>query len=112
MILNDAVVNQGDGSVAADVRMRVGLGGRSVGGPASVADAEAPGQRQARQQPGQALVSLASWADSTVTVRLQVDWKALGIDSTRATITSRASIQASLTMLPRALVQRATFPLK
>jgi hypothetical protein len=39
-------------------------------------------------KPGQALVSLASWADSAVTVRLQVDWKALGIDSARATITA------------------------
>jgi hypothetical protein len=35
---------------------------------------------------GSALVSIASWADTTVDIHLQVDWKKLGIDSARATI--------------------------
>ncbi|MCE9600597.1 MAG: DUF6067 family protein [Gemmatimonadetes bacterium] len=39
------------------------------------------------KQDGRALVAIASWAPDTVTVRMQVDWRALGIDPARATIT-------------------------
>jgi hypothetical protein len=35
------------------------------------------------QQPGRALVAIASWAKDTVLVQLRVDWRALGLDSTR-----------------------------
>ncbi|MFZ4619629.1 MAG: glycoside hydrolase domain-containing protein [Bacteroidota bacterium] len=35
-----------------------------------------------------ALISIASWEDSTVNVRLSVDWKNLGIDSSRAVFTA------------------------
>jgi hypothetical protein len=35
-----------------------------------------------------ALVSIASWAADDTTVRLQIDWKALGIDPAKATITA------------------------
>ncbi len=35
---------------------------------------------------GQTLVALASWAPDTASVRLQVDWKALGLDRSRVTI--------------------------
>lgn len=37
---------------------------------------------------GFALLSLASWADSTAQVKLQIDWNALGIDENKATITA------------------------
>ncbi len=37
---------------------------------------------------GSALVSIASWEDSTVNVRLAIDWKKLGIDSAKAQITA------------------------
>jgi hypothetical protein len=33
-----------------------------------------------------AMVSLASWADSTVDIHLQIDWQKLGIDPSRALI--------------------------
>jgi hypothetical protein len=39
---------------------------------------------------GKALLSVASWAPDTVSVNLKVDWKALGLDSSRATITAPA----------------------
>jgi len=42
------------------------------------------------RKPGRALLALASWADSAVSVRLRIDWKGLGIDSSRATITAPA----------------------
>ncbi|MGZ3873006.1 MAG: glycoside hydrolase domain-containing protein [Mucilaginibacter sp.] len=35
-----------------------------------------------------ALVSIASWADADVNIKLQIDWKALGIDAAKATITA------------------------
>jgi hypothetical protein len=37
---------------------------------------------------GAALVSIASWADSDVEVQLKIDWKKLGIDPAKATITA------------------------
>ncbi|TKK67968.1 hypothetical protein FC093_12180 [Ilyomonas limi] len=37
---------------------------------------------------GKALISIASWADSDTTVQLKIDWKALGIDASKATITA------------------------
>jgi hypothetical protein len=39
---------------------------------------------------GKALVSIASWATEPVTVALQIDWKRLGLDPSRATITAPA----------------------
>jgi hypothetical protein len=58
------------------------------------------------RKPGKALVSLASWADSTVAVKLTVDWKALGIDSARATITAPAvrNFQPERTFRPGELI--------
>lgn len=38
---------------------------------------------------GTALISIASWADDDVKVKLNIDWKKLGIDSTKATITAQ-----------------------
>ncbi|MGI8952598.1 MAG: glycoside hydrolase domain-containing protein [Chitinophagaceae bacterium] len=35
-----------------------------------------------------ALISIASWADDDVTVQLKIDWKKLGIDSSKAAITA------------------------
>ncbi len=37
---------------------------------------------------GSALISIASWADATTDVQLNIDWKALGIDAAKATITA------------------------
>ena len=37
---------------------------------------------------GKALISIASWAEADTTVQLEIDWKALGIDSSKATITA------------------------
>lgn len=39
---------------------------------------------------GKALVSIASWADSDTTIQLKIDWKALGIDASKAKITAPA----------------------
>ena len=39
---------------------------------------------------GLALLSIASWADTTAQVKLQIDWKALGIDEGKATIIAPA----------------------
>jgi hypothetical protein len=39
---------------------------------------------------GRALVAIASWAPDTASVRLQVDWRKLGIDSAAATIRATA----------------------
>ncbi|MEO5682315.1 MAG: glycoside hydrolase domain-containing protein [Chitinophagaceae bacterium] len=39
---------------------------------------------------GLALLSIASWADSTAQVKLQIDWKSLGIDESKATLTAPA----------------------
>ena len=43
IVLDDAVVDDGDGAVAAEVRVGVAVGGAAVRGPARVADAEAAG---------------------------------------------------------------------
>ena len=40
------------------------------------------------QKEGQSLISIASWADDHVEVSLNIDWKKLGIDSSKATITA------------------------
>jgi hypothetical protein len=42
------------------------------------------------QKPGKAMVSIASWAKTDTTIHLKMDWKALGIDPARATITAPA----------------------
>ncbi len=42
------------------------------------------------QRPGKAMVAIASWAPQATSATLQVDWKALGIDPARATITAQA----------------------
>ena len=39
---------------------------------------------------GKALLAIASWAPDTVNVPLHINWKALGLDSTRVTITAPA----------------------
>ena len=51
---------------------------------------------------GKALLAVASWAPDTVSVKLQVDWKALGLDSTRTTVTAPAidSFQAGRSVRP------------
>jgi hypothetical protein len=51
---------------------------------------------------GKALLAIASWAPDTVNVPLVIDWKALGLDSTRATITAPAidSFQVTRTFRP------------
>ncbi|HVX52770.1 MAG TPA: glycoside hydrolase domain-containing protein [Chitinophagaceae bacterium] len=41
---------------------------------------------------GEALIAIASWADTDVNVRLDIDWKALGIDENKATITAPAIV--------------------
>jgi hypothetical protein len=41
-------------------------------------------------KPGRTMVALASWAQDSVAITLAIDWRALGIDSTRATITAPA----------------------
>jgi hypothetical protein len=40
------------------------------------------------QKKGAALISMASWADRDTEVVLKIDWKKLGIDPARATITA------------------------
>lgn len=40
------------------------------------------------QKPGMAIVALASWADSSAAVKLQIDWKALGLDPDKVTLTA------------------------
>jgi len=39
---------------------------------------------------GLAVLSMASWADTTATVKLQIDWNALGINENKASITAAA----------------------
>ena len=61
-VLDDAVVNDGDAAVAADVRVGVGVGGRPVRRPARVADPHAAGGGplpQAGDQVGDAAGPLA-----------------------------------------------------
>ncbi len=41
-------------------------------------------------RPGRAMVSLGSWRDADVSVRLAIDWKALGLDPARTTIRAPA----------------------
>jgi hypothetical protein len=41
-------------------------------------------------KPGRAMVALASWAEEDVEVRLAIDWKALGLDPARATVSAPA----------------------
>jgi hypothetical protein len=40
------------------------------------------------QKKGKSLISIASWADENVDVALKIDWKKLGIDPSKATITA------------------------
>ena len=42
------------------------------------------------KKPGKVLVSIASWATDDVNVKLTINWKALGIDPAKATITAPA----------------------
>ncbi|MGD0483226.1 MAG: glycoside hydrolase domain-containing protein [Gemmatimonadales bacterium] len=53
-------------------------------------------------RPGKAMIALASWARDTVDVQLTVDWRALGLDSARTTITAPAiaSFQPAATFRP------------
>lgn len=41
------------------------------------------------QKPGAALIAIASWATDNVSVKLNIDWKALGIDPAHATIEAK-----------------------
>ncbi len=41
-------------------------------------------------RPGRALIAIGSWASDTARVQLTIDWKALGIDPAKATITEPA----------------------
>ncbi len=51
---------------------------------------------------GKALLAIASWSPDTVDVNLQVDWKALGLDSAKATLVAPAidSFQVARTFKP------------
>ena len=51
----------------------------------------------AKRKKGMALIALGSWADSTVQVRLKVDWKALGMDENKISITAPAIKNFQLT---------------
>jgi len=42
------------------------------------------------QKEDKALVSIASWAEKSVNIKLNVDWEALGIDANKATISAPA----------------------
>ena len=42
------------------------------------------------QKSGKALVSIASWADTDTEIELKIDWKKLGIDPLKASITAPA----------------------
>ncbi len=53
VVLDDAVMNDGNGSVAAEMRVGVSVGGAAVGGPARVANAVTTGGRLIGQQRGQ-----------------------------------------------------------
>lgn len=41
-------------------------------------------------RPGRALIAIGSWASDTARVQLTIDWKALGIDPAKATVTEPA----------------------
>jgi hypothetical protein len=51
---------------------------------------------------GRAMIALASWAKETVDVRLTIDWKRLGLDPAKATLTARPidAFQESRTFKP------------
>jgi hypothetical protein len=53
-------------------------------------------------RPGRAMVAVASWATDTVRVPLAIDWRALGLDSSRTTIRAEAidSFQPAATFSP------------
>jgi hypothetical protein len=53
-------------------------------------------------KPGRALVAVASWEKEPVEVALTIDWKALGLDPSRARITAPAveAFQTSATFTP------------
>ena len=53
-------------------------------------------------RPGRAMVAVASWAADTVRVPLVIDWRALGLDSSRAVIRAEAidSFQPGATFAP------------
>ncbi len=55
-------------------------------------------------KPGSAMVSLGSWRDDDVSVRLTIDWKALGLDPARTRIRAPAirDFQAAATWAPDA----------
>ncbi|MFL5521943.1 MAG: glycoside hydrolase domain-containing protein, partial [Gemmatimonadales bacterium] len=54
------------------------------------------------QRPGRAMVGVASWAADTVRVPLAIDWRKLGLDSSRALIRAEAidSLQPAATFAP------------
>jgi len=53
-------------------------------------------------RPGRAMVAVASWAADTVRVPLAIDWRALGLDSSRAVIRAEPidSFQPAATFAP------------
>ncbi|MEP6779832.1 MAG: glycoside hydrolase domain-containing protein [Gemmatimonadaceae bacterium] len=57
-------------------------------------------------KPGSAMISLGSWYDDDVNVKLKIDWKALGIDSTRAQLRAPAidKFQDAATWAPGASI--------
>ncbi len=69
VVLDDAVVDDDDAAVAADVRMGVAVGRGAVGGPARVADADAAGGRLLRQVVGQVGDAAGLLADVQVRAR-------------------------------------------
>jgi hypothetical protein len=54
------------------------------------------------QGQGHSIVSIASWAKDPVDVKLEINWKALGIDPARASIRAEAieNFQAAATFSP------------
>ncbi len=57
-------------------------------------------------KPGSAMVSLGSWHDDDVSVRLTIDWKALGLDPARTRIRAPAirDFQGAATWAPDATI--------
>ena len=58
-ILNHAVVDEGDGAGLVQVGVGILIGGRAVGGPAGMADAELAGDGLVVDEAGQALIQFA-----------------------------------------------------
>jgi hypothetical protein len=58
---------------------------------------------------GRSMVALASWAPAVVSVTLAVDWKALGLDASRAVleVPEIAGLQAARTLTPRDAIEVA-----